>query len=126
MTTAAQYHISGGSLGHTSTPALPLANSLDEGRHVNLSARLEHVCLLTPELKLGVEVPGPVELTLLEELDAKMVSGVGLSKTFSFPFFNPDVDADAPDADKPPLAGPITPTSIERLEIAPIPLYSEI
>jgi len=67
-----------------------------------------------------------VELTLLEELDAKMVSGVGLSKTFSFPFFNPDVDADAPDADKPPLAGPITPTSIERLEIAPIPLYSEI
>ena len=48
MTTATQYYISGGSLGHTSTPAPPLANSLDEGRHVNLSARLEHVCLLTP------------------------------------------------------------------------------
>jgi len=60
-----------------------------------------------PELKL--EVPGPVELTLLllEELDAKMVN-VGLSKTFSFPLFNPDVDADAPDADKPPLVRPIT------------------
>ena len=108
MTTATQYYISGGSLGHTSTPAPPLANSLDEGRHVNLSARLEHVCLLTHEPKLGVEVPGPVKLTLLlEELDAKMVN-VGLSKTFSFPLFNPDVDADAPDADKPPLVRPIT------------------
>jgi len=107
MITTTQYRISGGSLGHTSTPALPLANSLDEGRHVNLSARLEHVCLLTHELKLGVEVPGPVELTLLLELDAKMVN-VGLSKTFSFPLFNPDVDTDAPDADKPPPVGPIT------------------
>ena len=41
-------------------------------------------------------------------MDVEMVSGVGFGNAFSFPFFNPDVDADAPDVGGPPILGLIT------------------
>ena len=77
--------------------SLIIPSQLDEGSNIDFSTRLNASLCLTSKVELKVEVPGPVTLILLEEMDVEMASVVGLSKALHFPFFNPDADADAPD-----------------------------